>query len=90
MLNGEEDSATTKVPLRLATSLQDAYNAVELNRYSDYSYLQQVWTYHEQIFEAICLGDYERAKRLFIDHTNLIRSQPRMQLMHAAPESENE
>jgi DNA-binding FadR family transcriptional regulator len=62
----------------------DAYNAVELNRYSDYSYLQQVWSYHERIFEAICNGDYERAKSLFIDHTNLIRFQPWMQRIHAA------
>ena len=62
----------------------DAYNAVELNRYSDYSYLQQVWTYHERIFEAICAGDYDRAKALFIDHTNLIRFQPRMQRIQAA------
>lgn len=61
----------------------DAYNAVELNRYSDYSYLQQVWTYHERIFDAICNGDYEHAKSLFIDHTNLIRFQPRMQRIHA-------
>ncbi len=68
----------------------DAYNAVELSRYADYSYLQQVWNYHEQIFEAICLGEYERAKSLFVDHTNLIRYQPRMQRIHAAPESENE
>ncbi len=65
----------------------DAYNAVELNRYSDYSYLQQVWTYHEGIFEAICQGEYERAKGLFVDHTNLIRFQPRMQRIHA-PETE--
>ena len=68
----------------------DAYNAVELNRYADYSYLQQVWTYHEQIFEAICIGDYERAKKLFIDHTNLINFQPRMQRLQAATELEDE
>ena len=68
----------------------DAYNAVELNRYSDYSYLQQVWTYHEQIFEAICNGDYDRAKELFIAHTNLIRFQPRMQRIHSPPDSETE
>ncbi|MFN8449237.1 MAG: FCD domain-containing protein [Anaerolineae bacterium] len=64
----------------------DAYDAVELNRYSDYSYLQQVWSYHERIFQAICEGDYERAKALFIDHTNLIRFQPWMQRIHAPPE----
>jgi DNA-binding FadR family transcriptional regulator len=68
----------------------DAYNAVELNRYADYSYLQQVWTYHEQIFEAICKGDYEQAKSLFIDHTNLIRFQPRMQRLQATTELEDE
>jgi DNA-binding FadR family transcriptional regulator len=67
----------------------DAYNAVELNRYSDYSYLQQVWSYHEAIFEAICQGDYERGKHLLIEHTNLIRFQPRMQRIHT-PEPENE
>lgn len=67
----------------------DAYNAVELNRYSDYSYLQQVWTYHERIFEAICGGDYDGAKTLFIEHTNLIRYQPRMQRLHAALEAES-
>ncbi len=67
----------------------DAYNAVELNRYSDYSYLQQVWSYHERIFQAICDGDYDAAKVLFIEHTNLIRYQPRMQRIHAAPEIES-
>ena len=67
----------------------DAYNAVELNRYSDYSYLQQVWSYHERIFQAICDGDYDAAKALFIEHTNLIRYQPRMQRIHAAPDIES-
>jgi DNA-binding FadR family transcriptional regulator len=68
----------------------DAYEAVELNRYADYTYLQQVWTYHEQIFEAICAGNYEQAKSLFIAHTNLIRFQPRMQRLHSASEPEDE
>jgi DNA-binding FadR family transcriptional regulator len=61
----------------------DAYNAVELNRYADYAYLQRVWDYHERIFAAICAGDYDGAKTLFIEHTNLIRYQPRMQRLHA-------
>jgi DNA-binding FadR family transcriptional regulator len=64
----------------------DAYNAIELNRYSDYSYLQQVWNYHERIFDAICNGDYDHAKTLFIEHTNLIRFQPWMQRIHAGPD----
>jgi DNA-binding FadR family transcriptional regulator len=57
----------------------DAYNAVELNRYSDYDYLQQVWAYHERILDALCAGDYESARENFIEHTHLIRNQPGMQ-----------
>ncbi len=66
----------------------DAYAAVELNRYADYSYLQQVWNYHEQIFETICKADYEHAKKLFVAHTNLINYQPRMQRIQASPDAE--
>ena len=68
----------------------DAYEAVELNRYADYSYLQQVWNYHERILRAICAGDYDDAKKLFIEHTRLIGYQPRMQDIGraASPESD--
>jgi len=57
----------------------DAYNAVELSRYSDYDYLQTVWDYHEQILDQICLENFEQARELFIEHTKLLRHQPRMQ-----------
>ncbi|PJF41384.1 MAG: FadR family transcriptional regulator [Chloroflexi bacterium] len=56
----------------------DAYNAVELNRYADYSYLTEVWDYHEQILDEICIGDYDTAKATFIKHTQLLRHQPIM------------
>lgn len=70
----------------------DAYEAVELNRYADYHYLRAVWDYHEQILDAICAGDYDHARQLFIEHTELIHHQPRMQAFeqpvehHAAAE----
>lgn len=57
----------------------DAYDAVELNRYADYDYWQQVWMYHERILDAICAGDYDSARAIFIEHTRLIRHQPNMQ-----------
>jgi DNA-binding FadR family transcriptional regulator len=57
----------------------DAYNAVELNRYADYDYLQRVWTYHERILDALCADDYDSARALFIEHTHLIHYQPGMQ-----------
>lgn len=59
----------------------DAYDAVELNRYSDYDYLQQVWEYHARILDAICADDFDSAQQLFIEHTQLLRYQPRMRDM---------
>jgi DNA-binding FadR family transcriptional regulator len=59
----------------------DAYEAVELNRYSDYDYLETVWDYHERILNAIVANEFEAARELFIEHTQLIRNQPRMQRM---------
>ena len=50
----------------------DAYEAVELNTYADYPYLQEVWAYHERITEAICAGDIEGSKQLLIEHMQLL------------------
>lgn len=56
----------------------DAYDAVKLNHYADYAYHQSVWDYHARIIESICAGDYETAKAAFIEHTQLLRHQPRL------------
>lgn len=60
----------------------DAYEAVELNTYADYSYLQDVWSYHERIVEAICAGEHARGKELLIEHMRLI---DRMGVAHEFP-----
>lgn len=52
----------------------DAYEAVELNTYADYAYLQEVWRYHERIVEAICGGDSAEGKRLLIEHMQLLNA----------------
>lgn len=57
----------------------DAYEAVELNRYADLDYLQQVWAYHGRILDAIYQNDFDAAHAAFIEHTQLLRYQPRMQ-----------
>jgi DNA-binding FadR family transcriptional regulator len=50
----------------------DAYEAVELNTYADYSYLQEVWAYHLRIVEAICSGNLAESKRLLTEHMGLL------------------
>lgn len=54
----------------------DAYEAVGLNVYADYDYLQQVWEYHGRMVEAICCGDIESGFQSLIEHTNLINKRP--------------
>jgi len=58
--------------LGLLAAYWDAYEAVELNTYADYSYLQEVWIYHERIAKAIEAGDHAAGKELLIQHMRLI------------------
>jgi DNA-binding FadR family transcriptional regulator len=58
--------------LGLLEAYWDAYEAVELNTYADYGYLQEVWSYHERITQAVQAGNYERGKELLIQHMQLI------------------
>jgi DNA-binding FadR family transcriptional regulator len=60
----------------------DAYEAVELNTYADYDYLQGVWNYHERIVEAIWGGDHATGKMLLTEHHRLL---DKMGNSHEAP-----
>jgi DNA-binding FadR family transcriptional regulator len=51
----------------------DAYEAVGLNLYAGYQYLEEVWTYHQQMVDGICSGDLEAGYQALIEHTDLIR-----------------
>jgi DNA-binding GntR family transcriptional regulator len=51
----------------------DAYAAVGLNVFSEYSYLCEVWRYHEGIVEAVIKGDRDEAYRLLVQHTQLLQ-----------------
>lgn len=53
-----------------------AYEAVELNVFTDYTYLTEVWQYHTDIVEAIERGEYNIAHQLLLDHTELITARP--------------
>jgi len=54
----------------------EAYEAVELDSYADYTYLQEVWGYHQRVVEAILQGDVEASRQTFIEHTGLLRHRP--------------
>ena len=58
----------------------DAYEAVGLNFFADYNYLQQVWRYHQQMVDAICSQDYQTGYQALVEHKDLIyhrsQSQP--------------
>lgn len=69
--------------LGLLEAYWDSYDAVQLNTYTDYDYLQSVWDYHEQILDYICAGDFDAAREAFIEHTRLISFQPRMRDIQA-------
>lgn len=58
--------------LGLLEAYWDAYEAAELNTYADYTYLQEVWSYHERIAKAIEAGDDATGKALLIQHMSLI------------------
>jgi DNA-binding FadR family transcriptional regulator len=51
----------------------EAYEAVGLNLYAGYQYLEEVWTYHQQMVDGICSGDLEAGYKALVEHTDLIR-----------------
>lgn len=60
--------------LGLLEAYWDGYEAVELNTYADYRYLEKVWQYHERIVDAICSGDFAKGQALLIEHMRLLSS----------------
>jgi DNA-binding FadR family transcriptional regulator len=54
----------------------EAYEAVGLNVYADYNYLQEVWQYHQAMVDAICAGDFDAGYRSLLEHTELIHQRP--------------
>lgn len=54
----------------------EAYEAIGLNVFTDYQYLQEVWRYHQQMVDAICNQDYEAGYKALLEHTDLIYHRP--------------
>ncbi len=51
----------------------DAYEIFGLSVFTDYAYLTEVWTYHQQMVDAICAGDIEAGYQALIKHSDLIK-----------------
>lgn len=51
----------------------EGYEAVELNLFADYQYLQEVWSYHQKIVDGILSGNYALGHAALIEHTGLLR-----------------
>lgn len=51
----------------------EGYEAVELNLFTDYQYLQEVWTFHQKIVDSIVAGHFAAGHAALIEHTHLLR-----------------
>jgi DNA-binding FadR family transcriptional regulator len=54
----------------------DAYEAIGLNMFTEYAYLQQVWAYHQAMVDAICKGNYEAGYTALVEHKDLLHHRP--------------
>lgn len=61
----------------------EAYEAIGLNVYADYNYLQQVWRYHQKMVDAICAGDPEAGYQALVEHKDLLYHRPVSAMMTA-------
>lgn len=54
----------------------EAYEAIGLNVYADYDYLQEVWNYHQKMVDALRTGDIEAGYLALVEHTDLLHHRP--------------
>ncbi len=60
----------------------EGYEAVGLNVYADYSYLERVWKYHEAMVQAIHDEDADAGHRALVEHTRLLTYPTRREARH--------
>ena len=56
----------------------DAYEAVGLDRYEDFTYLHEVWTYHGRMVDAIHNAEFDKGYEALVEHTALLRTRPQL------------
>lgn len=50
----------------------DAYEAVGLHRYFEFSYYERMWSSHRAMVEAIHCGQYDEGKKVLLQHFTLL------------------
>lgn len=60
----------------LLAAYWDAYDAIELTRFTSYDYWIDVWTYHERIVETLSNNNFDAGLILLKEHFALLRPLP--------------
>jgi DNA-binding FadR family transcriptional regulator len=63
----------------------EAYEAVGLNLYAGYDYLQRVWHFHQTMVDAICASDSDAGYEALVEHKDLLYHRPVARLMEEDP-----
>lgn len=53
-------------------SYWEAYESIGLNVFTDYTYLREVWSFHQKMVDSICSGDYAAGHQALVDHTDML------------------
>ena len=53
------------------------YEEAGLDVYTDITYLESVWNYHEKIVDAICAENYTVGYQAMLDHMDLLQQRPK-------------
>lgn len=56
----------------LLESYWEVYEAVGLDVYTDFEYLERVWQYHEKMVDAICKQNFNEGYEALVEHMDLI------------------
>jgi DNA-binding FadR family transcriptional regulator len=56
----------------------DAYETVGLNVYSDYKYLERVWSFHQEMVKAVVADDYDAGYRALVEHIGMLHYRPEL------------
>jgi DNA-binding FadR family transcriptional regulator len=63
----------------------EAYEAVGLNLYAGYDYLQRVWHFHQTMVDAICASDSDAGYEALVEHKDLLYHRSVARLMEEDP-----